>query len=1543
MGWKMGATALLVFFTVTGFVESADLVVQTPFEIDVQSARFRLDYRPAEGYPAPNATFTPAQIRRGVTLTNVLPGAKYEVSLYLTNDSYTDWPAWSETLDTKPNPPENFSASVLSGKIVQVSWLPPTAGGTTGYKLKVIPYSEPQNSVHNIIIDKDKSPFTLRELTPGASYGLELYSRYGDAESSEAASANITTIPNTPGRFIVWFRNETTMLVLWQPPYPAGIYSKYKVSIDPPDAPDSVFEVEKDGEPPGPAQAAFYGLTPGRPYNISVQTISNDQVSLPTTAQYRTVPLAPRNVTFDPRSLKPRSFVVRWQPPKGFVEFDKYSVSIDTRKKAPQIIERGQPTSALFTEGLEPGVTYKVMVKAVSVNVASWPAEGNVTTSPLPVIGMNSTTNPETGEIFVEWQPDPESYQDHYRVTYQELETFNGDSSTTVVGDTKFSVDNLLPGRNYSISVAAVSNSVPSVEVAIFQATKPATPIIENLEPIPEGLNISWKSDVTSRQDHYAVIYTRNDTEVEKTVQTELPRVQLRDLYPGAVYEIRIFAISHNLWSNPHKYYQAVFPNEVRDLNVTVVSASSVRLDWNPPRDSIYDGYIVRYTTADGRKTELPLTTNTSYMVRGLLPGYRYTLQVSAVSSKVESWKPVSVQQTLPPAKTHAGDVQVLIDSSNVTLIWQVPDGYVDNYIVSWWPIDDPAKKETITVGETLQAGKMAVPVTGLRPGEQYLFEIYSTAHEQESEKITINERTLPLFQSTVQLVSGVSEPSTLTITYTPTPPSGTTFDRYRCVLADADKPGQPIVRKEERMADDPNRSCIFKELVPGRVYRVTMWTVSGGVTSVPYSRDIRLYPAPITEINATRITDTEMTLTWDEPNGEWDGFDVYHQGEGEASVKNMVVNPPFTFQDLTPHKNYTFTIRTLSGSQTRLMQRSDPLSASFVTDESVPGRVAVFTAADLTPNQIRFRWRLPDTAQNGVLQGFTIRYGEKDAKRVLVQDFGPHETEGLIRDLQPGQAYTFQIQARTKPGYGPVTNYETTMPVWPPPEPNARVFPTEVSKNDTTIRVRFRKNYFSDENGPVIGYSIVVAEDYSKDSSGFELPNWLDVQAYPVWPPYQVNRPYNPFSNRSVEDFTIGTDAACAQKCPRERCYCNGPLKSGTNYVVKVRAYTAPDKFADTAYSHPIQTDYTKNYTNVLVAIFVPLLVLALIAVVIVIMRRRNMAPFYMTKEMRHKDDDMSLRDSIIETSRPVKLKDFLEHYRFMSADSDIRFSEEYEDLKQVGRDQPCTFADLPCNRPKNRFTNILPYDHSRVKLQPTDDEEGSDYINANYVPGYTSPREFIVTQGPLHSTRDDFWRMVWESNSRAIVMLTRCVEKGREKCDHYWPYDMQPQYYGEIQVVVLNQSQFPDWTVSEFKVMRGDSSRVVRHFHFTTWPDFGVPEPAQVLVRFVRAFRERVPYDQKPIITHCSAGVGRSGTFIALDRAIQHIRKYDYIDIFGMVYDMRKERVLMVQTEVQYICIHTCLKVVLEGKENDDLSMRETHTNMAYDDDEGIAESGM
>lgn len=121
-------------------------------------------------------------------------------------------------------------------------------------------------------------------------------------------------------------------------------------------------------------------------------------------------------------------------------------------------------------------------------------------------------------------------------------------------------------------------------------------------------------------------------------------------------------------------------------------------------------------------------------------------------------------------------------------------------------------------------------------------------------------------------------------------------------------------------------------------------------------------------------------------------------------------------------------------------------------------------------------------------------------------------------------------------------------------------------------------------------------------------------------------------------------------------------------------------------------------------------------------VLLRQGKVPQYLYRNITGLFVNFSLSDSYfslgVSCSRPIRLENFSEHYRMMSADSDFRFSEEFEELKHVGREQPCSAADLPCNRPKNRFTNILPYDHSRFKLQPVDDEEGSDYINANYVP---------------------------------------------------------------------------------------------------------------------------------------------------------------------------------------------------------------------------------
>ncbi|XP_073996604.1 protein tyrosine phosphatase 10D isoform X2 [Rhodnius prolixus] len=1533
-----------ILLTKLKICQTAELVIQIPENLSQDNSTYRLDYSPPHGHPPPNTTIPSRELGHVIQFSRGLPGTKYEFWLYYSNSTLRDWLTWTASITTAPDPPSNLTVTVRNGRSALINFSPPALGHYSSFKMKVISLAEPSQQAPRTIQLENASPYALKDLTPGGTYSIQLFTVYDNKESIAYTSKNFTTKPNTPGKFIVWFRNETTLLVLWQPSYPASIYTHYKVSIEPPDAAESMLYVEKEGEPPGPAQAAFKALVPGRAYNISVQTVSEDEISPPTTAQYRTIPLRPVDLRYDKSSVTAHSFTVLWDPPKGQSEFDKYQISINLRRQgsvAPILRNREEPTEQTFKDGLEPGLTYHVLVKTVSGKVTSWPAAVNVTLKPLPVKELKSEIDNKTNDVTLTWRPDNSSFQDEYKISYTEVGVLNGDTNTMVTDKTEHVLESLLPGRNYSISVQAVSNSVESNAEIAYQATRPSSPVIEDLKPIEYGLNISWKSDVNSRQEKYEVIHLRNDSGLKSvtTVTTE-PHLLLTNLYPGAGYQIKVFAISHGLYSEPHDYFQAVYPKPPTNLTLENVTSNSVVVRWIEPEESIYSEFSIRYRTEEeSRWYKLPPVkrTVTEAEVVDLTPGEKYTIQVNTVSFNVESARPLVLNHTVRP--NPVTDIAPLVDSTNVTLEFPRPEGRIEYYIINWSPLEsngeEIVQRTRNMTGKGTEGGSVRALVEDLMPGVKYQFDIRTVSYELQSDVTTLSARTMPLILSEVLVVNNAHLTDTVTLRYTPTPQASSRFDRYRFSLIGAgDASGKGALIKEKG-ANETESKVTFNNLTPGRLYNITVWTVADRVLSQPLHRQDRLYPEHITKINATQITDTAITLTWDKPPGEYNAFEVQYLNTEGILIQNLTQEETITINELKPHRNYTFTVVVRSGMEATILRKSLPISAVFITQESIPGKVEKFDPIDVQPSEITFEWSLPNSEQNGVILKFTITYGLESSYHTQNKNFKADDFRGTIRNLLPGKTYVFSIQAETRVGYGPEAIWKQKMPILAPPKPSDQVVPTEVCRTSTTIQIRFRKNYFSDQNGPVIAYTIIIAEDDTKNASGLEMPSWRDVQAYSVWPPYQVLEPYYPFKNGSVEDFTIGTED-CEGKLTG---YCNGPLKGGTTYRVKIRAFTTSDKFTDTHYSFSIQTD--QDTTPLIIGITIPSAII-LVLLVVVLLLRRNKILGRKPAENRT-NDTLSLPDSIIETSRPIRLENFAEHYRIMSADSDFRFSEEFEELKHVGREQPCTFADLSCNRPKNRFTNILPYDHSRFKLQPVDDEEGSDYINANYVPGWNSPREFIVTQGPLHSTRDDFWRMCWESNSRAIVMLTRCIEKGREKCDHYWPYDTMPVYYGDISVTILNDSHYPDWSITEFIMARGDTQRVIRHFHFTTWPDFGVPNPPTTLVRFVRAFRERISPEQRPIVVHCSAGVGRSGTFIALDRILQSLNHgTDHVDIFGIVWAMRKERVWMVQTEQQYICIHQCLLAVLEGEDNQ-TPPREIHHNQGFEGKSNDNDSGV
>ncbi|XP_051766763.1 receptor-type tyrosine-protein phosphatase C [Ctenopharyngodon idella] len=354
------------------------------------------------------------------------------------------------------------------------------------------------------------------------------------------------------------------------------------------------------------------------------------------------------------------------------------------------------------------------------------------------------------------------------------------------------------------------------------------------------------------------------------------------------------------------------------------------------------------------------------------------------------------------------------------------------------------------------------------------------------------------------------------------------------------------------------------------------------------------------------------------------------------------------------------------------------------------------------------------------------------------------------------------------------------------------------------------------------------------------------------------------------------------------------------TTYDIEV---TARNKEGDWS-QRTIKNVPTKYNDKAVIGFLAFLIVLTSIALLFVLFK------IYLLKRKHNAEDEEILLTQPLRPVEPIYADNLIEAYKSKIADEGRLFMDEFQSIPRIFSNYTIKEAKKQENQSKNRYVDILPYDYNRVPLTTGGERE---YINASFIEGYQEPKKYIAAQGPKDETIDDFWRMVWEQKSSIIVMVTRCEEGNKIKCAQYWPsLDRETEIFEDFVVKIRAEEHCPDYIIRYLVLANKREKapeREVTHIQFISWPDHGVPQDPSLLLKLRRRVNSFKNFFSGPVVVHCSAGVGRTGTYIGIDAMIESLEAEGRVDIYGFVAKLRRQRCLMVQVEPQYILIHTAL----------------------------------
>ncbi|XP_031688250.1 receptor-type tyrosine-protein phosphatase delta isoform X25 [Oncorhynchus kisutch] len=722
--------------------------------------------------------------------------------------------------------------------------------------------------------------------------------------------------------------------------------------------------------------------------------------------------------------------------------------------------------------------------------------------------------------------------------------------------------------------------------------------------------------------------------------------------------------------------------------------------------------------------------------------------------------------------------------------------------------------------------------------------------------------------------------------------------------------------------------------LIPNKTYYIKVLAYTS-VGDGPLSADLQIIaktgvPSQPTDFKGEAKSETSILLSWIAPaqtgqDNQIMGYELLYKKGDDKEEKRISFEPTTTYllKDLKPFTTYTFQLAARSkhgiGAYTNEISAETPQTL-FAKNFHV--KAAMKTAVLLT-------WEIPDNYN--AAQPFTILYD--DGQSVEVDG---KLTQKLITGLQPETQYSFLLTNRGNSAGG-LQHRVSTMTA-----PDIlRTKPYLIGKTnlDGKVTVELPSVQTSEK---VRGYYIVVVplkkQRTGKFHKPWDSPDEMNLEELLK----EINRTSRGLRfRRQAEpkayiaayfkdlptDFTLGDTKIYGD-------FENKQLANGQEYIFFVLAVldiSENTMYATSPYSDPLVSadldpqpiiDEEEGLIWVVGPVLAVVFIICIVIAILLYKRKRAESEARKGSLPNSKDmlshnptDPVELRRMNFQTPGmanhpPIPILDLADHLERLKANDNLKFSQEYESI-DPGQQFTWEHSNLEVNKPKNRYANVIAYDHSRVLLSAIDGIPGSDYINSNYIDGYRKQNAYIATQGSLPETFGDFWRMIWEQRSANIVMMTKLEERSRVKCDQYWP-TRGTETYGLIQVTLLDTVELATYCVRTFALYKNGSSekREVRQFQFTAWPDHGVPEHPTPFLAFLRRVKACNPPDAGPMVVHCSAGVGRTGCFIVIDAMLERIKHEKTVDIYGHVTLMRAQRNYMVQTEDQYVFIHDALQ---------------------------------